>query len=242
MCNPVAAVIAAATAVTANEQRRSRNAANDAAASQQRMLQEQENTRIAEAQAEAERLRKAEESRQQNIGLGQSEIASAFGQFDDGFYNTRQQSYMDYALPQLDTQYQDAIRGLTASLARSGNLNSSLRGEQMANLQSQYDQQKLSIADQARSYGDQARSAVEQARARLMESNANLADPGQIRTQAAAEASGISANPTYQSLGQLLSGISADVTSAGGVAKKTGSGTGVQLYNSGLSGSGRVVS
>jgi hypothetical protein len=212
------------------------------AAEEQRMFQEAENNRMAEAQAEAERIRQAELRRQQNITQGQQEISSAFGQFDDNFFNQRAQSFTDFAMPQLDRQYQDQMRQLTASLARSGNLNSSLRGNLMGQLQREYDTGKLSLADQARGFADQARSGVSAAQARLMESNAQLADPGMIRNSAMAEAQGLQANPQFAQLGQLLSNLSANVT--GGAPRQMSQGTtsGLQLFGrGGRSASGRLV-
>jgi hypothetical protein len=149
-----------------------------AAAEQARLQQEFENTRIAEAQAEAERVRQAEVRRQQNITAGQNDIASMFGQFDDNFYNQRSKSYLDYALPTLDKQYQDQMKALTTQLARTGNLNSSLRGDLMGELQKQYDTSKLSLSDAANNYASEARASVAKAKAGLMESNLRLADSG----------------------------------------------------------------
>ena len=239
MCDPVSASIAVATAVTANEQRRSREAASKASSEQARIMQEAEAARQAQAQAEAERIRQAELSRQQNITTGASEISSLFGQFDDNFYNNRSQSYIDYAMPQLQQQYEDQQRELMAQLARSGNTQSSVRGDLMGKLQEQFDRQRLAIADRARSYANEARSNVNSAKSRLMESNANLADPGTIRTMAQAEAGGLLNNPQYASLGQLITDLTSGVT---GSAAKAAPGQGVELYGAGLDGSGRVVS
>ncbi len=239
MCNPIAAVIAVASAVQAYQTDKGQKQARNAAAEQQRIAQEAENNRIAEAQAEAERQRQGELRRQQNITQGQNDIASVFGQFDDGFYNKRAQSYLDYALPQLDQQYQDQQRQLTAELARTGNLNSSLRGELMGQLQRQYDTNKLNIQSTANKYAADARSSVDAARARLTEKNTQLADPGTVRTMAEAEASGIGVDPRFESLGQMIASLSG--TLPGGAATAGKSGAGVNLYTSDT-GSGRVVS
>lgn len=243
MCDPVSATIAVATAAGVNEQQKARKSAERTAAENQRLAQEAENKRIAEAQAEAERLRQAEERRQANIAMGQQEIASAFGQFDDNFFNQRSQSYLDFAMPELDRQFQDQVRQLTANLARTGNLNSSLRGDLMGQLQREYDTSKLSLADRARGFADEARSGVSSAKARLMESNAQLADPGVIRNTAMAEAQGLSVNPQFAQLGQLLSDLSANVGQPGTQRGATGSTAGVQLFNPGVkSATGRLVS
>jgi hypothetical protein len=238
----VVAAVVGGTAYAANQQKKARKSAEQIARENQRLAQEAENRRIAEARAEADRLRQAEERRQQNISQGQQEISSAFGQFDDNFFNQRAQSFTDFAMPQLDRQYQDQMRQLTAALARSGNLNSSVRGDLMGQLQREYDTGKLSLADQARGFADQARTGVSAAQARLMESNAKLADPGTIRNSAMAEAQGFMANPQFQNLGQMLSNLSANVGPAGSRQANQGFTGGVQLFNrGGGSASGRLV-
>lgn len=239
----VAAAILGGTVIVGSEQRKGRKAATRANQEAQRIAQEAENTRISEARAEAERLRQSEERRQGNIAAGQNEISGVFGQFNDDFFNNRSQSYLDYATPQLDKQYQDQMRSLTASLARSGNLNSSLRGEMMGKLQQEYDTGRLTIADQARGFSDQARSATDAARARLMETNMSLADPGVIRASAQADASRLSANPQFANLGSLLSNLSGTLGNSSGARQTNNTaGSGVGLYGSGSGrSSGRLV-
>lgn len=239
----VAAAIVTATAVTANQASKARKSAEQAAAEQQRIMQEAENTRQREAQAEAERLRQAEISRQNNIAAGQGEINSAFAQFNDDFYGNRSKSYIDYATPTLEKQYQDQMRSLTSALARSGNLQSSLRGDMMGKLQTEYDQGKQKIASTAMSYADQARAKAEEARASLMTTNATLADPGQIRNSAAAAAANLRINPQFANLGSLLSNLAANVQVNGAPAQAGTAAGGVDLYNTELTGGGaRLVS
>lgn len=239
---PVGAVIGGSAGYTADQVGQAQKSAEAAASEQARLAQEAENTRIAEAQAEAERLRQAEARRQQNITAGQGEIASLFGQFNDDFYNKRSQSYLDYAMPTLDKQYQDQMKALTTNLARTGNLNSSLRGDLMGQLQKQYDTSRLSLTDTANNYANEARANVAQAKSKLMESNASLADPGLVRTMAEAQASGINVNPQFQSLSQMISDLSNGVQTSG--AKKAGvAAGGVSLFSGGAGGgTGRVVS
>lgn len=236
----VAAVVGTA-AYAGNRANAARQDARAAAAEQAQLAQEAENRRIAEAQAEAERLRQAEERRQQNITAGQGEISSLFSQFNDDFYNKRSQSYLDYAMPTLDKQYQDQVKALTTNLARTGNLNSSLRGDLMGQLQKQYDTGRLSLTDTANNFANEARASVAQSKAKLMESNASLADPGLVRTMAEAQASGIQVNPQFQSLSQMISDLSSGVQTSG--AKKAGvAAGGVNLFSGGSDGTGRLVS
>lgn len=223
-------------------QREMQRQAEAAAAEQARIQREAFAAQQAAAEAEANRVRQAEERRQANITAGQSEIGSAFGQFDDNFYANRAKSYLDYSQPQLDTQYQDSMKSLTAALARSGNLNSSLRGDMFGKLQREYDTQKLSLADKAQQYANDARSNIERARSELTSTNATLADPGLIRERAQAAAASAGAAPAYSPLSMMLTDLASGVTPTG--AKTTGStASGVNLFNTSLTGgSGRVVS
>jgi len=200
---------------------------------------EQQRAQVAE---EAARVRAAEQARQNNILQGQQEISSVFGQFNDDFFNNRAKSYVDFALPQLDTQYQETLRNLTASLARSGNLNSSLRGETFARAQREYDTQKLSLADRGQQFANDARSAIERARSELFATNASLADPGAVRSLAEQRAQTAVPGQAFTPLASMLT----DLASTVGTTKKPIAGKaaqGVGLFSDSMSdGSGRVVS
>lgn len=186
----------------------------------------------AAAEAEANRIREAEVRRQQNIAEGQNIISQMFGQFDDGFYNNRSQSYTDYAKPQLDTQYQEAMQNLVRSLSRSGNLNSSVRGKAMADMQGQYDKGILSITDQGKQYANQARSSIEQARGNLLAQNSQLADPGQVRNLATSQVAGLSTMPSYTPLATLIQALTSSATPSTTDSAKGKPTTGVDLFNS----------
>jgi hypothetical protein len=236
----ISAAIAVATGVGAYESDKTRKDANTNAERQRALLQEQENARREQAMAEAERIRKAEEGRQANITQGANDIASVFGQFGDDFYNKRSQDYLDYAMPTLDRQFQEQERSLVAELARSGNLNSSLRGDLIGKLRRQYDTNKLNIQDQANAFSADARAKVQQARAGLLESNSRLADPGTIRTMAEAQAAGVAVPQQHGTLGQMIADLS-DGISGRGPNRQAGGTAGVSLYSNNA-GSGRVVS
>lgn len=117
---------------------------------------------------EAKMARQDEQARQERIRQGTTEINRIFDGFNDDFFNGRRQAFMDYASPQLNDQYADAQKELTFALARGGNLDSSVRGQQTADLQKQYDLANQQIADQAISYEADARNSVEDARSNLI--------------------------------------------------------------------------
>jgi len=237
---PVGAAIGAGMGETSYQMEEATNAGKKAAAEQAQIQRQAEEQRRREAEAEAERIRQAEERRQQNIAQGATDIASVFGQFNDDFYNKRSGDYLNYALPQLDREYETEQRQLIAQLARSGNLNSSLRGDLSGKLLNDYNTRKTSLQDTANKYAADARAQVESARGELLQSNSQLADPGTIRTMAQARATGVAIDPQYQSLGDMIANLSSTIP--GNAPGQTSSNAGgVQLYSPSSRGSGRLV-
>ncbi len=229
----VAAAIVTAAAVTYDQGEKARKQANDAARRAE-----------AAAAAEAERQRQEELARQGRITEGAGKIDEAFGQFGDDFYNQRKQAYIDYATPELDSQYQDSMRSLVAALSRTGNLNSSTRAERMARLNEQYNQRKLDITNTGLDYANQARNAVDSARGELLTQNSSLADPNVISGNASARAASLAQMPSFSPLGQLLADVSSGLATQADLERRQVSKYDIGLFNPGLNtkGSGRVVS
>ena len=120
---------------------------------------------------EAARQRAEEEARQGRIREGRKKIDDAFSGFDDKFFAGREKSYLDYATPQLDDQYNDAVSELTLALARSNLLNSSARARKFGDLQKQYGLQARSVGDKAKEYGSGARRSIEASKSDLQSQN-----------------------------------------------------------------------
>ena len=184
------------------------------------------------AEAESARVREAENRRQANIAEGNNAINDVFSQFNNDFYTNRAKSYTDYATPQLDQQYKSTMQNLVRSLARGGNLNSSVRGTAMSDVQSQYDKGMLSIQDQANQYSNQARNAIESARGNLVSQNAQLADPGTIRSLASSQAQGFSSPQSYTPLQTLISALTKGTGDTQNAYAKKDKPLGVDLFNS----------
>ena len=109
--------------------------------------------------SEAKQARADEQQRQDQIRAGTSDINSTLdSQFTPDYYSGLRQNYIDYADPQLESQYKDARDQLTYSLARSGTLDSSTRAQQEAKLQQLYDTNTKQIADTAESQANTAKS------------------------------------------------------------------------------------
>ena len=125
---------------------------------------------------QANQARFDEQQRQDKIRAGTERIGGIFdGQFNEPFFDSRRQAFLDYANPQLEDQYGDAQKELTYSLARSGLLDSSVRGEKMADLQQKYDLNKQQIADQALSHSTEAKNSVEKSRPTLRQTPPSVA-------------------------------------------------------------------
>lgn len=124
--------------------------------------------------------------------------------FDDAFFKGRRDAYTNYATPQLEDQYGKTQKELIFSLDRSGNLDSSARGEKMSDLQQMYDIQKQGVADKALSYETTARNSVEDARANLIATLNATGDAEGAAKSALARSEALSAPPAYDPLGQLF--------------------------------------
>jgi len=164
------------------------------------------------AEAEANRQRVAEEARQGRITAGRNNINSAFAGYDDDFYAARTQSYLDYANPQLENQFEDATRDLTLALARSGLSNSSVKSRRFADLQRSYDDQSRAVADKATKFSSDTRGSMENAKSELLNQNQNIANPSLMAQQAASRASTSSSLPAYQPLAQLFNSATAGLS------------------------------
>ena len=136
------------------------------------------------------------------------------GGFDDDFFNQREQSYLDFALPQLEDQFEEQQDDLLFSLARNNRLNSQTRAESLADLQKQYDLQRTNINDDALSVANNARSAIESARSDLVLQNNSLADPTAVASLASQRANTLSQSESFDPLGTLFQNSTAGLATA----------------------------
>jgi len=160
---------------------------------------------------EAAAARADEAARQAQIRQGTTRINDIFNnQFTDDFFKGRQQAYLDYASPQVADQYGDAQKELTFALTRSGLLDSSVRGQQAAELQKRHDLLMQQVADNALASANQDRNAVEDARANLIATLNATGDATGVANQALTRASVLSKPQAYSPLTNLF----ADFTGA----------------------------
>lgn len=186
---------------------------------------------------ESEQLRADEEARQARIREGTDKVNSIFdGQFNDQYYDQQRDNFMNYAEPQLETQFGDAQKELTFALARGGNLDSSARGSKVSDLQQLYDLNKQNIADQAVAYRGKAQSNVEDARANLISTLNVTGDATGAANSAIARSSALSEPAAYSPLAQLFTDFTAGLGQQAALERAnyySGGLTGAR-YNTGL--------
>jgi uncharacterized phage infection (PIP) family protein YhgE len=185
---------------------------------------------------------RADAERANQIQQGQARINQNFAGFDDNFFQGRQQAFIDNAMPQLDQQFQDARRNLIYRLADTGTIRSSVAGTRLGDLERQYSERKLQLADEARGFATQNRADLEGVRGNLMSSLVASGDAALAGQQAAQQAQVLAAQPTFSPLAQVFqnvgSGIGTSVAArdAGAIRDRY-----TPLYQKTGSGSGRVV-
>lgn len=172
---------------------------------------------VAEQRREVDRQRAAEEARQRRIAQGKQQLNQIFGGLTQGanpLWEQHEQAYLDYANPQLQDQYGDAREGLGYTLARQGQLSSSLAGERFADLSRDNQIQQGEIADRARGYGNRARQNISDQRQSLMALLQSSADPSATSSQARSAVSSLQERPSFTALGPLFQNVTAGLGAA----------------------------
>lgn len=194
--------------------------------------------------AEAARARAEEEARQQRIRQGTADINNTFSQFNDDFYRGIRDNYTNYAIPQLTEQRDRAAKDLTFSLARSGQLDGSVRAQKTGELQKLFDLNEQQIRDQALAQENQARNNVENARADLVGTLNATGDNQQAVNSALSRATVLTQPQAYSPLGQLFTDFTAELgnQAARERAAAASGGRYQPAFNTGLfGGQGQVV-
>lgn len=189
------------------------------------------------AKRQANEARAAEQARQGRIREGTTAINDTFGQFGDDYFSNLRNSFTEFAVPQLDDQFSKAREELTFALARSGTLDSSIRADQSAKMQREYDLTRQNIADQALGYENKARSQIEDARSELIRTLQSTGDAQGAAQAAQARAGALAQPPTYSPLEQLFTDFSAGLAKQAALERAEAFGSPVRpRYNTGLFG------
>lgn len=157
-----------------------------------------------QAKKQQEELERKEAERQAKIAEGKTAIDTAFSQFDDDYYGGYKGAYLDYYLPQLDSQFTDANAKLVAALAGRGTLESTPGFNAVGKLTENYNQQRTGIANEAENAANQLQSTVENNKSDLYALNLSAADPEAMNTLAQGQATALVAPPTLSPLSQVF--------------------------------------
>lgn len=195
-------------------------------------------------QDEAAAAARAEEAaRQGRIAAGQKKIGEVFGQYDDSFYGNVSKAALDYYNPEVQRQYEQATKGLTYALARSGNLKSTSGATKLRELAEAKGRADVDISGRARDYANSVRSNVERSRSDLTSQLYASADPEGIYNSALTQSAAASATPSFDPLGNLFASYTA--LGANGLSAERagyrGLGTGLFPTSSSSRGSSKVV-
>jgi len=131
-------------------------------------------------------------------------INQAFSGFTPQFFQGIQNDYQNYALPQLQNQYQQTQNRLGFKLANQGLLGSSVGQDLYNKLGQAQTQSQQQIASQGLQQSQDMQRQVAQQKAQLIGQAQQATDPLSVGQQAIAIASGFSAPSSFQPIGQAF--------------------------------------
>lgn len=154
--------------------------------------------------AEYERQLAEEEARQGRVTEGKANIDAAFSGYGDDFYDARAADYMAYAQPQIEDQYETAMKQLRQALSRSGQLVGSEAIEREIDLKKKYDDAQAQAAIKGQSFADATKSNLANIQSNLLTQNASLADPTLIAQTAANQIAANTVVPEYSPISNIF--------------------------------------
>ena len=149
-------------------------------------------------------MRREQEAREAQVRSAQGAIEDIFGGFTPEFYAARRKAYMDYAMPEIAEQYQEAKKNLTYSLAGKGLLKSGAASSLASKLERELAKQEQSAVDTAYGQSTQFRGEVEDQQSRLLAQAFNALDPSSTVVSAMKTASQYREPQTAAPLGRLF--------------------------------------
>lgn len=178
-------------------------------------LIQQQKEDSARAEREAAEARRREAEREGRIRSGQAAIDQQFSRFSPEFYNQRRDAYINYALPDLNKQYEDARKALTFALSNAGILRSSEANQRFARLEEDKGQALVRVQSEGDRQATAARQDVENERAGLVNQLYSTADADAASNAALARGQYLQqnfSNPAgFDPLGQLFGDVAAGI-------------------------------
>lgn len=145
-----------------------------------------------------------EAARQHRIDKGMADIGQTFSGFDDKFYKDRENAYLQYATPELQSQTDRTRKSLTFALSRAGLLGSSSATNRTAALEREVALNQRKVSDQALSSANDLRGEIEGQRGQLVSQLEASADPSATSSLALAQAGRLKAPSPMQPLGNMF--------------------------------------
>lgn len=162
------------------------------------------NSAAKEAAAAREETARREAQRQAAITAGRGKIDSAFGQFNDGYFNDFQKAFTDNYNADLDRQHSTAVDKMIAALAGRGLTASTVGANRMGDLTRTYQDERAAIGNRAVDAANQLRGDIENQKTSLYGINESIANPDAIAARATAASTAVKAPTAYSPLGEVF--------------------------------------
>ena len=140
---------------------------------------------------------------------GNANIDKAFSGFDDNYFNGLQRNYTDYAMPELQDQYDQSRKNIVYSLARKGNLNSTVAGDQYGLLDKELAKNMVGIEGAGADYANQARRDVQANKQDVIGQLNTTYDAASANDMALSASKALAVPKSVSPLGQLFTNVSA---------------------------------
>lgn len=168
--------------------------------------------RASKEQARIAREQRADElAFNKRVKEGTEKVNKAFERFDDSFFSGVQDSYRDFARPQLDEQLSTARNDLRYHLARNGLSDSTAWNKGVADLSTQFSRGMQDIASRGSEVAARQRAGLEDARSDLLRGLQASGDADLAIKQANARASIIAQPETFSPLTEIIKAGSAQL-------------------------------
>lgn len=152
----------------------------------------------------AAQARKEQQEREGRIKTGMGQIDEAFKGFTPGFYDRRQQDYINYATPDVNQQFVEQNKHLGTGLGSKGLLVSSTAQNMHTSLNNELKKQQRGVADAGLNQAQQLQSGVNNAKMNLVSQLQSTADPASASRAALTSASQFSAPSAFAPVGNLF--------------------------------------
>lgn len=148
-----------------------------------------------------------EQQRQNQISTGTASINNAFSGFTPDFFKGVQQSYTDYATPQLAQQYQNTKNQIGFGLANRGSTKSGAANTAWNDLGQSMATAKQNVVDTGINQANTLQSNINSAKQSEINTLQQTADPAGAAASATSTAAGFATPSTFQPLADQFTNL-----------------------------------